>query len=843
MHGFVSDYYSSNFFNFLYAFYRIDLDRDISRLDRDTMNELISIIKRNDNTGRTYFLVEHTADAVRINERGAKTRIRHYLKLIDRAFWEDSLPQNSKNRLLMRFLDWASSEEYFIQDRERNGGKGKKGKKSFSSPYIKYLGNSGRFQLILPPQIIRFHEFSNLFWRVESENLTRDIEIIPYAQGVTGYKTDQEEIDLPYSALFDSIIITIEDENTRYKSFRIAKDEIRFFDSDMELLSNDSIPKGRVYSFTRKGFVPESEAIIESFPYGNLLRTVYELVKGDIIRIPDGKPIVVGGKLNEGLLPRGMVEGVVANENDKEICVYKDAPSLFFKMNPKAIKGTALRINNKVFRIYNEGRFVKGVSEFELMDRSDDKGYCINLLDFGCASDGKYEIVIDVPNGIYRKYSFVYIKGLKYEFEDAPYIFNTRGTLCVPKYYDFKPTDDCNMEIQDKKRFDFDIEPGKGFVFLIYKGIRVGFEIPAFSYQFHNENWMTGPHTDIWHGDFEPRISITYNADNIKFFLDEIGEDDDDEHFAKFEKNKGKGIFECDLNRFKSWFGRERDYRQIYLELPEVQDPIEFVKVITKSKLRSSLLKADFENNRLIGEFDIIGNSSYYADIIFEDHMIVEKAELKDKNRLEVDSDLRTGSYVVKIFEKEEDDFGFDEPLYFEIGSKNLELLNPYDLGGKSVRITRLHMIGDETGYLPLKHRYRIVDLEKQSENENVYIGKMIVGDNRLIVATFSVQVEFFDLERIQAAYITYPEEDYNVEFLYDEQNKTIVKNEDKRISKSQAYRRYKTSLYPGDYVFELEFIRRPADADVTKDDTRYNNLEETYKGIDIDLVSVFKKR
>ena len=98
MHAFVTNKYAGRFFDYLYAFYSIDLDRDISRLDRDTMRSLVETIKKNDNTGRTYYLVEHTAEAVRQNERGAKTRIRYYRfrTCLPCAFW----PRGIQGRLL-----------------------------------------------------------------------------------------------------------------------------------------------------------------------------------------------------------------------------------------------------------------------------------------------------------------------------------------------------------------------------------------------------------------------------------------------------------------------------------------------------------------------------------------------------------------------------------------------------------------------------------------------------------------------------------------------------------------------------------------------------------------------
>ena len=63
------------------------------------------------------------------------------------------------------------------------------------------------------------------------------------------------------------------------------------------------------------------------------------------------------------------------------------------------------------------------------------------------------------------------------------------------------------------------------------------------------------------------------------------------------------------MNRFKSWFGREHTARKIYVSLPGDEKPRLFQQVVTKSLLVSALLKGDFEKNKLVGEFDIVGNS------------------------------------------------------------------------------------------------------------------------------------------------------------------------------------------------------------------------------------------
>ncbi len=840
MHGFVSDAFAEKFFDFLYAFYKIDLDRDINRLDKDSLNDLIETIQRNDNSGRTYNLVEHTADAVRQNTRGAKTRIRRYLRLIDKAFWGDDLPDSSSNRLMQRFLTWKESSAEFVQEKRRRGEGGKRGKRSFVSPYLKYDGRNDVFCIILPGQIIRTDDCSNLWWIVESEHNSSQIEINPYA-GVTGYKTEQSKLDIVKEELFDGFKILLVNGNGKIRSFRIPKEAVRFFDEDGDYVRNDLLQQGIVYSFAPSGFRPESEAICDEYDDGSLISTKYDFVNGDIIRIPDGKPLSVGGKLREGLLPRGVVEGVIAGNLRESKCVYRTIPSILVKMLPSRMAGTAIRINGSSHRFLNDSILADGISEFELMDRTGENGYLIDLSKFGCVSDGAYNVFVDVPNDrAERDYSFVLIANLDYCFDEAPYIFKTRGTLSLPQNALFKNKNAEQVDITDRKRINFDIIPGEGWLYLDYKGIDIGFEIPALCYKFKGEEWQIGPHIDVWHTNFEPRLFVSYNAERITVLLDDNGEDD--EQFATFEKNKSKGLFDCELNRFKSWFGREKDYRQLFISLPGVQEPIRLCNIITQSVFNSGVLKADYNNHKLLGEFDITGFSEYYVDIEKDGITIAEKVKLNDK-RLEMQSELKTGIYKIIVFEAEEDEFGFGDSKYYEIGTVKTELLNAEDLSGMNIEITRIHSVHDSTGYLPLSSPYSVVDLKPLRVYEgqnNVYKGKMIVGGSKMVIATFPVSVEFFNLDHLQQVYITFIEDDESYELLYDEYKRIIVKQEDKSISKSQAYRRYKYSLFPEDFVYDIKFIERPVNADVEIKDDRYNNLSRDNRMKQLMSTSIF---
>ena len=87
MHGFVSDYYANEMFDFFFKYYLLDLERDLERNTKEMMNNLFEIIQRKDNTGRTYLLVQQTANAINMNSRGGKIRIRRFIRQMDEVFW------------------------------------------------------------------------------------------------------------------------------------------------------------------------------------------------------------------------------------------------------------------------------------------------------------------------------------------------------------------------------------------------------------------------------------------------------------------------------------------------------------------------------------------------------------------------------------------------------------------------------------------------------------------------------------------------------------------------------------------------------------------------------------
>ena len=113
MHCFITKYYANDLFDFLFAYYQIDLDRDLSRNNTEMRNYLMQSMAKGENSARSCMIRKHTADAVFANERGCKIRVGKILRFIDDALFYDLYPENSQNRVAQLFCEWVKNSDRF----------------------------------------------------------------------------------------------------------------------------------------------------------------------------------------------------------------------------------------------------------------------------------------------------------------------------------------------------------------------------------------------------------------------------------------------------------------------------------------------------------------------------------------------------------------------------------------------------------------------------------------------------------------------------------------------------------------------------------------------------------
>ncbi len=824
MQGFVCDRYAPQFFDFLYAFYNIDLERDLTRLDRDTMQELIEIMQRTDNTGRTYQLVEQTANAVRLHPRGAKTRIRRYLRLIDRAFWNEPLPEQSQNRLIRRFLEWASdSEDIRTARRSHQNGAGRK--KLFSSPYYKLNKTDLSTKLVLPPQHIRFGEDAALCWEIRIGERKETLPINPYVQGVTGYTTEQVDISLDDLDLLQAYTIRLLNGDKILRSFSMKASCVRFFDADGISVSVENLQPGIAFSLSELSCQIYSESIQTERKQGMLRFNSYLLQDSDLICFSDMPPVAVGTKITNGLMLRNCVSGVRYLSDDGSCPVYSSYPTMILTLEPHRAAGTAIIVNGTKYPLMRDGAPVKGVTQFPVQNGTDSVGFMFNSAAFGCLENGAYTITVDAPgrNSI-STYSFLLLHGFRYHFEDAPYLFRTHGTVCLPPAFRL---DGLRADrTDDMLAYQIELNPDSGVFPCNTLGYALEIDIPVLRYRFAGDQWRIAQHVDVWHAQFQPLLEIAFPGSQITFSLDDYADDpdDDDDHEITVRKTVSDGLFHCDLTPFRSWFGRQSARRTIFVQGADMERKTAFLGVVTKSILFSGTLQA--EEGKLTGHFQICGFSEYFADLYFGSECIAEKVPVRD-GMISVDTRLRTGTYSAAVFEAEDDEFGFGD-AYYEIGRRELAVVDPSDLSGKSVRIRHIQPADEPESCLSLFYKYKVVGLQKLGPDSDTYSGKMIVKTPAgTLKATFEVLLTIPDHTEPCAGYLEFDDDGDRTGLIYDSVERSIVKYADRRKGKAVIYRRYDPVLWAEDYIYRLDYVTASEEElSCNADETEYNNLK-----------------
>lgn len=806
MHGFVSDQYAYDFFEFLFKYYNYDLERDLDRNTKDMMDSLMDIARRSTNKGRNYLLVRQTAHALTVNNRGGRIRIRRFLRLIDRAFWDQHTPANPTSRLTILFNKWVEeSEEFKTQFRRyrASGGWGR-GKKNFSSPYFHCHFHTTAFELKLPSQIIPLDEPKNVHWTIrigDRPPITINADMFPT---IIGMKTVEQMCSIRTEDLFEPYTIELHCEGERLRLFKLKKDCIRFFDKSGDFLWTDNnLPRGEVYAFTRPDDIPLSEGLVDSERTGGLLRSCFDFEVGDIVRLPDGQAISVGKKIEEGLLDRNRCPGAECIHMDEKIPIYSAPPGVLIKIPKNRSVGTSIAVNGKRFRLFDEE-----VISIDLHDRSGNTGYMFNLGKYGCSEDGIYELIIDVPNERKeRRWPFALIRGFQHEFEDAPYLFQKRGTIRFPEHLSIEPAESDMRKNSDANSFNFEISPELGqirFAITSNPSIKLSFEVPVLRWRFGDGDWQVEKPEDLWHSELPHYLYVNFPSDRVSFWMDEEDTDQVDgrEYKIGFRKMKEVHLFEGDMTRVRSWLGGERVLRRGYLELGNRS--IEFLRIITRSMAASCLLKGLFQEGRIEGELNITGKSRYCVDVVKADtnETLAEKLPLAD-GKFSIPYDAGSGKYRVMVYEEEEDDSGFGLSDYRLIGTFEQQLTNPFDLRGRTLRIRSVKKGEESIFQLRLSKPYEIRNLAKYPGKGNRYKGELTVSQSKL--PPVEVMVEFPDLGQLQYAYLLFFDGYDYVEFLYDSNQKLLVESEIPGLSRAVRYRRYE-SLYPEDYVFVLEF-------------------------------------
>lgn len=813
VHTFVSDYYSKGLFEILFQYYSRDLERDIRRNDSEQMQALMETFAREANlsekeseaftgqftkscTSQAYKLKQHTLQAISANERHSYMRLRHLLRLIDRAFWEGSVPKKPVSRLTIRFKAWTEESDSFKSEYRlyEKGEIQSKGKKHFSSPYLFADIKNTSFILKLPSQIIRTEDPGKVCWRISTRSKQKELMASIYPV-LTGVKTDECQLEISREDLFDSISCTLICEKVPGKRFaEIPASMIRLFDLEGDFAQR--LFKIPMCAYMRSGGELHSSAYVDHVVIGDMTRWDFDFLPGDVLILPDKTSMIVGQKFVEGFLPRNLVPGAAYHSGDgREIPVYSALPELLLTMTPSKRAGTILDVNGKRYCLDDCESF-----DFEYADSHGQQAFCIPMKQFfGFINDGYNTVILDMPGVTYaKKFDFVFVQQLKLDFEGSPYIFDERGTLVLPQGMSVKCSDPTAEKIPGENGFQFELAGRLTHLPIeINKTILINCVIPVLQWSTDEETWHCEPMGEIWHTKFEKYPYIFFRSPISKFSLcmdDDFDEDGESDQRSVVAETLSNGRYRIDMTRFRTWITREKVAHRIFLHINHKL--FLFAVVYAKSFVSACGLTADYDAGALEFSGNIIGESEYYVDIINENtnRTIAEKAVLTN-GKVCLSDRLQNGAYRVEIFEKEEEESFFDDPMFFSLYSFSTTLINKNDLSGRSICLTSVRPRALSALYAKFQKKIWVTGLIQIAPR--TYEGEICEKDSNTKVR---LKVEDDSLRYYSLLFWDEYDNDY-LEFIYDSQKRCLVKEEEPGLRPSEKYRRYKM-LYESDMFF-----------------------------------------
>lgn len=793
LHCFVTEHYAGNLFDFLFAYYQLDLDRDLRRNNGELRNSLISAIQSGENTARAYMIRKHTADAVSVNDRGCRIRITGILKLIDDALFNDRLPINSKNRIKRYFCKWASESEKFKIEKTIIRGGGARSEKQFRSPYIRFDGKKDRFVLAFPQQHIILRSTETIdsgMWCVKRAGTLTEYPAT-IVSTVTGCLTERSEQELPPDYLFDELHIELIINGISRQRWKIDKEDVRFFDHDWDQIRLESgsriLSTGQAYAITDQNNVISSigDVIFDSEIKKGM--RLYNLILhlGDVIFLPNRRVVTVGHSMEEGILSKSLVSGASVIEGDSQYDVYSSFPLFYFRTTVEKIPGTLISLNGERIRLTEEN-----CAQFDLDEQTDEKGYLLHLENNGI-NEGIEKIIIDIPNDKkVRCYSFAVIKNFDYHFDKSLYVFCDKGTIEFPT--DLKVSDPNDGRQITKADFDilasrhrlpYDCITGDN------RRLRVEIDIPFLSWKFDNDEWNVSRPDAIWHQELPKVIHFDCPASSITLSMpplvqesldDSDGQDEEQAFSCSFNADRETNIIHCDTRKILSWLGKEDPYRILSIDFGF--GVMEFVSIITRCYLeKAPVITEDIQKGMLKIKSFVGGFSHCSIDVFFEseEDPIVEKMEVTTGGCY-IKAPLRSGRYRIDYYEfnnDEEDDFDSpDGSTYYEFfDSQEVIFTSQYDFSGKDIVINRLERKKSDDRIFSVSY-----SLQKPLRISNITAVKdsplLFNGTATIDGKTQRLQIHIFP-NQINKAFMTFysEEDDEYMDLLFDIEDKKLI--------------------------------------------------------------------
>lgn len=848
MHCFVTDRCANQFFDYIFDYWRLDLNRNIENLYGEDgnkyLNRLIDEIEAN-NVTAVNNIMKHTSMAIKMNRKSGRLRIKRFLQIIDNCFWDQTDIPDTGNRFNKLIKEWMSLPDgkFQAEYRKVKNHSGKRGAKLLSHPLLVLNLSSGKFAIKLPQQILpHCGEDEYPIWTISNQHSSTKADP-NLLYGRIGLYTNECEIALPDEYLFDDIRMVLASERRKYASFSFKKSNIRFFNKTGINIdySKGFLPEGLLIAYSPSPDLPQpingENYKIESV--GQYYRCIYEVKAGDILKSSDEHAIPIGHILNEGLTENA-IKGAYVNINGNNLQIYSSLPKIIFKTTPKQFDGTALSISGDDFT----PQFIHikdyPYHEFKLDDNLDDcYAYIIDLNDY-ITKDGIYRAELNIPANKSSKISeFAYLKGFKFKFNNTSYVFTDFGEVSFPASLSVIVDKDWITKNSEKiLPFSFaqKSEYGKNvndcalsIQYVINgKPTNITLEVPAFFWKFTK--------TDDWNYKLPSDVSLKnlpnymyvkgpfdFRSKSTKLCLDDKSAINFDETDIYARKTSDSDYYIFPLSNAKSWLDYSVAKRTINIFLDGEKHP--FLNVICRSIITGSHLYCDHDTQTLYGKFEIIGDSEYTIKIEHEGKIIGQDIPLTN-GQFTLETDSLGGDYLITVYEIIDSDDGFDSDT-IKLGEYSLCLFDISKMSGTIIAVKAFFDHERKFSPISLSPRYFITidDLIEDPDINQIigiwkadltdpdtykkctfYKGTLSHYEDKVIKTDFTVLIVFFNKSDTSQFTILREYDGEYLELLYDYKTHTLIQS-DEGLKRWQKLERIQL-LQDDEYVCDAELLK-----------------------------------
>ena len=834
-HAFITNYYMQGFYDFSYAYYENNLFRQLnSESIEEDFEDLSSFMEttlknKNDNiveTGsnkaaKSYKLLKSTRTTFAICDSNTVRKLfLPILKLIDNYFYDDEIPQISKNRYEEGFIEWCR-----IQDAKNNqkNEKHTRTRKEYShKPYISVDVDKEFSHIVIPPQKFRDEDCEGHATAIiEINGYTENIELDVY-KSFGMYITEEKHILIP--SIFDSIDITI--KTLSEKHYHVPASNYRIFDRQWKYRNHFDI--GYNYILVRHG-VPtkwkNNQDEIDSYDGYRNWNYFSAKINEESIFYVGNKPISIIGEFSaEPIFERKVEHFSAFNKEGNEIVVSREHPAVSFVVEKEKLNGSVLTVNNIKYS-------VETIKEKICYDWPEDKrklAISVPLNVILPMEDKQYDVLLDVPGeGNKKLCSYLLLRKFDCRFNKPRYTYDATAMLKITK-------GDCLFDIKDES-WEVESESEKSITYTIpldmssekaelilylYDKYKITMPLRVFKYGFSEISMKSQRDEYIWYTELKETLYVKLpGAKSVSAY------------YGKLDMSTFEGIliapdtFRIDISEFVRKINEDSQitYHYITLEYEDNDKRRLGLPVIYRQTVIKPYFKLFLDGEVPYIDVDIKGNSNVFVEIktLSGDMVVAKKPIANGKNTFpELSKDEY---YNFQPFIEEGGKFVFNttreymQPLS-NVGCIDLDNLEKCELIIKT--------LSAEENILPLNYEYHLNLIEK--EDEITYIGSLIGfkieshskngraryeknSEGKAVrkklgkVHAFVTRIE--DELNVSLQVFSYDDEDW-YSMYYDKSTKSLVHIDDPVLSSKEIDRFIELDEFSANTTFDIDISR-----------------------------------